>query len=108
MRSLTTRLMAWRGLPILATLLLLQPVVFFVACDDTGPSPIGDHAPDDVDSGSEEPEEDAAAEAATKDAEPEDDAGDGGTEEDTGTGEDAGKDAGDAGKDAGKDAAKDH
>lgn len=94
--------MAWRGLPILAALLMLGGTVGFLACDDTGPSPIGDHAPDDVDSGSTEmPAEDAGDEAATGDDDDGgDDAGnDGGEDEDAG--KDAGKDSGI--KDAGKD-----
>lgn len=77
--------MAWRRLPILVALLMVSATVGFIACDDTGPSPIGEHAPDDIDSG-----------GATKDAEPE--AGD-----DDDGGEDAGEDSGqDDGGDAGK------
>lgn len=67
--------------------------VVFLACDEDGPSPIGDHAADE-DSGGEPAKEDAAPEASSADAEP--DAG-----EDPDSGEqpvDAGTDAGDAGK----------
>jgi hypothetical protein len=101
MRSTAKELLAWRGLPIFAALLMACAAAGFIACDDTGPSPIGDHAPDDVDSGSSgKPAQDAGEEASADD----DDAGDAGEdsgEEDSGM--DAGKDA-DASKDAGKDA----
>lgn len=90
--------MAWRGLPLLVSLLLLGPAVFFLACDDTGPSPIGDHEADPTDSGKEEPEagEDAEADAET-DAKPEagddDDVDDAGEDADADAGNDASKDA---------------
>jgi hypothetical protein len=99
MRSTAKERMAWRGLPLMAALLMLGATAGFIACDDTGPSPIGDHAPDDVDSGSAEPAEDAAAEASGDDDDGGEDAG-----EDSGG--DAG-DAGDAGKKDGGDAGKD-
>jgi hypothetical protein len=89
MRSMTKRVLAWRGFPFLAVLLLLSPAIFFIACDDTGPSPIGEHEPDPTAS-------DSGNEAAAADAEPEagDDAGDEAGED---AGEEAGEDAGDAG-----------
>lgn len=96
--------MAWRGIPALVALLALGALWGVTACGDTGPSPIGDHAPDDVDSGdnaakpsvdaSDEGGEDAAAEAEAG-------AEDAGEDADTDNDADAG-DAGDA--DAGKDA----
>jgi len=105
MQPWSKRFLGWRGFPALVALLALGALASLVACDDTGPSPIGDHAPDDVDSGSTaKPTVDAAGEggdATTEDAEagPDEDAGqDAGTDVDADAG-DAGMDA-DAGKDA--------
>ena len=94
MQPMAKRSLAWRGLPLLVALLTLGMAVVFIACDEDGPSPIGDHAPDDVDSGGEKPAVDAAHEGGDDDADT--DAG-----EDADAAEptkDAGKDAGDGGK----------
>ena len=95
----------WRGLPILATLLLLQPVVFFVACDDTNRHRSAIMRRTTRRLGRRGQKEDAAAGAATTDAEP-------GRRQrqrhrgNTGTGGTPARTPGDAGKDAGKDAAR--
>ena len=67
-----------RGLPLLFAFIVGAAGFTVFACDDTGPTPIGDHPEPDAEAPEEEPEADAATEAG------EDDAGDAGDASDAG------------------------